>query len=171
MLGRVVGCTILAAVITGLPGCSLLITGAGIPSGTPRTRELVYAEFGPPQRISTISLVNRSTRETREFEVEHYLVHAKFAPRYGPGAYSPVAVFAEPIFTPIALFSAADEIIEGHPLEFVYDDEGNTIGFRYPMAFMGRPSSPEHRFYVGEWTDPSQPEKSGGYQLTDWRHD
>lgn len=171
MLKRVAGCTFLAVVITTLPGCSLMITGAGIRAGAPGTRELVYEEFGRPQRISTISLLNRSTGETREFEVEHYLVHAKFAPKYPTGCYPLSALFAEPIYTPIALFSAVDEIVEGHALEFVYDDEGNTIGFRYPIAFMGRPASPEHRIFVGEWTDPSQPENSGGSQWIDWRHD
>jgi hypothetical protein len=79
VLTRIVGYVFLAVVITNTTGCSLLISGAGVSTAAPRTRELVRREFGQPQRISTIRL-QHSTGETREFEVEHYLVHRKFAP-------------------------------------------------------------------------------------------
>jgi len=131
----------------------MMIHGYGIPSGTPKTRDLVYKTFGRPQKISTTTLFNRSTEETREFKVEHYHVHAKFSPRYGPGYYPPVMLLLEPIYTPIQLFNAAKEITAGHSLEFVYDDEGNTIGSRYPFSFMGTPSSPEYRNYTGSWAE------------------
>ncbi len=170
MLTRIVGYVFLAVVITNTTGCSLLIRGTGVSTAAPRTRELVRREFGQPQRISTIRL-QHSTGETREFEVEHYLVHRKFAPQYGPGAYHPILLIAEPVMTPITLFSAIHEIISGHSMEFVYDDEGKTIGLRYPFGFMGRPSSPEQLIYVGEWTDPSQPKTQSPHFRLDWRDD
>ena len=170
MLTRIVRYVFFAVIITNATGCSLLIDGAGVSTAAPRTREVVHKEFGQPQRISTIRL-QHTTGETREFEIEHYFVHKKFAPKYGIGCYPPLMLIAEPIMTPIALFSAIDEIVTGHSLEFVYDDEGKTIGLRYPFAFMGRLSSPAQIVYVGEWTDPSQPKSQSPLFRLDWRDD
>ncbi len=156
MPGHVARSTILVVMITLLPGCSLLITAAGIAPGVPSSREMVHKEFGPPQRTSTVNLLNKTTGETRDFEVEHYRVHSKFAPKYGTGYYHPIMLIAEPVMTSVALFVAIQEVAEGHVLEFVYDDEGKTIGYRYPFAFMGRPSTNEDRSYIGVWQDPSQ---------------
>jgi len=154
MLKRLSCFIFLAAVVTVSPGCSLFIAAAGIPHGVPETRELVHNQFGRPEKISKTTLLNRSTGERRGFDVEHYHVHAKFAPRYGgTGYYHPVMLFAEPITVPISLFVAATEIMTGHVLEFVYDDEGNTIGARYPLSLKGPPLSLEDRLYTKDWAE------------------
>ncbi|MBL8816284.1 MAG: hypothetical protein JNL58_09655 [Planctomyces sp.] len=171
MPGHVARSTILVVMMTLLPGCSLFITAAGIAPGVPSSREMVHKQFGPPQQTSTVNLINKTTGETRDFEVEHYRVHSKFAPKYGTGYYHPIMLFAEPVTASVALFDALQEVAAGHVLEFVYDDKGKTIGYCYPFAFMGRPSTSEDRSYIGDWKDPSQSNISLGIPGQELRDD
>ena len=179
MLTRIVRYVFLAVIITNATGCSLFIDAAGVSPAALGTQELVHKKFGKPQRISTIRL-QHSTGETRDFEVEHYIVHWKVAselPELPVQTYclltpiweSITTPIWESITTPIFLLFAIDEIVRVHSLEFVYDDEGKTIGLRYPSALMGPPTSSEEIVYVGEWTDPSRPESQSLLLFGEWR--
>ncbi len=168
MLTRIVRYVFLAVIITNATGCSLFIDAAGVSPAALGTQELVHKKFGKPQRISTIRL-QHSTGETRDFEVEHYIVHWKVASEFPVQTYCLLEPIWESITTPIFLLFAIDEIVRVHSLEFVYDDEGKTIGLRYPSALMGPPTSSEEIVYVGEWTDPSRPESQSLLLFGEWR--
>jgi hypothetical protein len=58
---------------------------------------------------------------------------------------------------PVSLCAAASEIIKGHTLEFVYADDGRTIGTRYPIGFMSEsPSLPAEREYRSGWHEATE---------------
>ena len=154
-LVRTFACCLL---FSALPGClGMQVHLSGIPYRVPETRTLVHRQFGPPETFSTTTLVNRDTGETRQFDVEHYRVHRKFAPRYGPGLYLPFPGFDLLFVLPVSLYAAASEIIKGHTLEFVYSDDGRTIGTRYPIGLMSEsPSLPAEREYRSGWYEATE---------------
>lgn len=127
------------AMMATLPGCSLLIRASGETLRDLDTREIVYDRFGPPDSVSVMSAVDPRTSEVRQFEVEHYHVHAKYNTAMPMGSGSVFMILGEPIATCQALVEATGEIMKGHHLAFVYDDQGKTIGHQYPQPFLDRP--------------------------------
>lgn len=132
--------TFAIAMTASLQGCSILIMASGLTLGELDTREIVYERFGPPDSVSVINAIDPESSKVREFEVEHYHVHAKFNTAMPMGSGSLLMFVFEPIMTCQASIEAAYEIIRGHDLAFVFDEQGNTIGRSGPSSFldMGR---------------------------------
>lgn len=137
MRTRLLWMTALAAMITSLPGCSLLITHSGTTLSDLDSRQIVHDRFGPPDSVSVVDLIDPRSEEIHQFEVEHYHIHAKCSTAMPMGAPPPLTLLLiEPLLTCGALYSAAKEYVVGHHLSFVYDEQGDTIGYQYPQTFL-----------------------------------
>lgn len=133
---RLLYMTVLAAMITCLSGCSLLIEHSGTVLRDLDSRQIVHDRFGPPDSVSAVNLIDPRSEEVRQFEVENYHIHGKFNTAMPIGYWSPFFLLAEPFLTCTALYEAAREYVEGHDLAFVFDEQGNTIGHHYPQPFL-----------------------------------
>lgn len=147
------------ALSSGFSGCSLLINHSGVMLRNLDSREIVYERFGPPDSVSLVSAIDPKSSEVREFEVEHYHVHAKFNTAMPIGAWGPSMLLLEPFLTSLAVYEAASEVVRGHDLAFVYDDHGNTIGHHYPRPFLDAVQRPRDEVNVLLWErrDSDQP--------------
>jgi hypothetical protein len=132
---RLLYMTALAAMITCLPGCSLLISRSGTALRDLDSRQIVHDRFGPPDSVSLVDLIDPRSEEIRQFEVEHYHIHAKLDTARPTGFWPPALLLIEPLLICGALYEAAREYVEGHHLAFVYDEQGNTTGHQYPQPF------------------------------------
>ncbi len=146
--------TVAIAMMASLTGCSLLINCSGESLRNLDTREIVYERFGPPDSVSVLHAVDPQTSEARRFDVEHYHVHAKFNTAMPMGSGSVFMLLVEPIMTCQALLGAAGEIIKGHDLAFVYDDQGNTIGRQGPLSSMEALRNYRDKTNVLHWERP-----------------
>ncbi|MGE0247717.1 MAG: hypothetical protein AB7Q37_19045 [Pyrinomonadaceae bacterium] len=147
------------ALVASLQGCSLLIRCSGTSLSELDTREIVYERFGPPDSVSLINAVDPQTSEVRQFEVEHHHVHAKFKATSPIWCGSVVILLYEPFLIGEALYEAASEIIEGHDLAFVYDEQGNTIGRQGPISFIGGTQQDRVEINVLNWDRPEADEE------------
>jgi hypothetical protein len=137
--------------ITCLQGCSLLITQSGTVLRDLDSRQIVHNRFGPPDSIAEVDLIDPDSEEVRRFEVESYHVHAKFSTAMPMGAWIPGMLLMEPYLTCLTIYEAAREIAKGHHLSFVYDEQGNTIGHRYPRPFLERMQEASSTTNVLNW--------------------
>ena len=110
----------------------MLINNLGPRLDSLDSRAVVEERFGPSQNIVAVDLREPSSQSIRRFEVETYHVHRKFNTAMGMYPFSPLALFYEPFWTCSELYKATKEMIVGHHLAFVYDQAGNTIGYKYP---------------------------------------
>lgn len=141
-------------VVASLQGCSLLIDSSGAMLRDLNTRQIVYDKLGPPDRVSVVDRIDPNSDEVRQFEVEHYHVHAKYNTSMPIGSWHPIAILVEPAMICYETYEAAEEIVKGHHLEFVYDQHGNTIGHRYPQAFPESLRSDSTQTNVLYWPTP-----------------
>ena len=123
-------------ILTCCSGCSVLIRGSGTTLENLDSRVAVEKQFGPSENIEQVDLVDPSTQEVHEFEVEKYHVHWKFNSHFPMGAYSLWWLAWEPILTCHAMYNVAKEVVTGHDLAFIYDEAGNTIGHQYPRPWL-----------------------------------
>ena len=73
-----------------------------------------------------------------------------------------MALAYEPILICQALYDSAKEVMTGHDLAFIYDEDGNTIGHQYPRQFLRALKDPSSRKNnVLKWEKLAQ-EKSEG---------
>ncbi len=151
MFTRLLRMTALAIAMISFSGCSLLIANSGIVLRDLDTRQMVHDRLGQPDSISVVDLVDPRSEKIRQFEVEQYHVHAKFNTAMPMGASSGLIFFIEPIMTCYALYDAAKEVAVGHSLEFVYDEQGKTIGHQYPQPFDGSGRSNSINSNVLNW--------------------
>ncbi len=151
MFTRLLRMTALAIAAISFSGCSLLIENSGIVLRDLDTRQIVHDRLGQPDNVSVVDLVDPRSEKIRQFEVEHYHVHAKFNTAMPVGASSGLIILMEPIMTCSALYNAAKEVAVGHSLEFVYDEQGNTIGYKYPQSFHGSGRSSSSQSNVLNW--------------------
>ncbi len=148
--------------LTCCSGCSVLIRESGTTLDNLDSRVAVEKQFGPSENIGQIDLVDPSTQEVHHFEVENYHVHQKFNTNPGTGFYPFMALAYEPILICQALYDSAKEVMTGHDLAFIYDEDGNTIGHQYPRQFLRALKDPSSRKNnVLKWEKLAQ-EKSEG---------
>lgn len=136
MFTRFLQMTTWASTLACLSGCSLLISAYGPQHSDLESRQLVNDRFGQPDSVSVVELVNPDSEEVQQFEVENHYVHANFNTTMPMGSGSLLMLFAEPYFTCVALYDAAKEYAEVQHLAFVYDEQGNTIGHKYPQSLL-----------------------------------
>lgn len=155
MLTRLLYKTALAAMVTFLPGCSLLITHSGTALRDLDSRQIVNDRFGSPDSVSVVDLIDPRSEEIRQFEVEHHYIHAKLDTAMPVGYMPATALLIEPLLICSALYEAAREYVEGHHLAFVYDDQGNTIGYQYPQPFPEAVQARASESNVLQWKESS----------------
>ena len=151
MSTRLLSMTAWAVFSTCLSGCSLLISQSGTTLRDLDSRQIVQDRFGKPDAVSLINLIDPQREETRQFEVEHYHIHAKLNTEMPVGFLPPIMLLAEPVLTCAALYEAGKEYVEGHHLEFVYDQQGNTIGSKFPQPFLAAMQGKSRSTNVLNW--------------------
>ena len=98
-------------------------------------REIVEEKFGQPDRVEELQLKHPKSGEIQSFEVNHYHVHRRYSTDVPMGSYHPILLLAEPVLIPTAIGMSLREYAAGHKMRFVYDEDGETIGFDYPYPF------------------------------------
>lgn len=142
----------LAAMLIGVtPGCSLMIAASAPTLRDLDSKLIVHERFGLPQKIEAVELLNPDNNTPERFLVEKYHVHERFNTSMPIGAPAPLLLLADPYLTCKALYDAAKEKREGHHLEFVYDESGNTIGHKYPAPWLTGPGSLQGDVNVLNW--------------------
>lgn len=127
-------CVTLLLLLATLPGCSFFIRGSAPRYTDLKTREQVYQTFGPPDDIREEGFVDPAENTVRHFQVEHHHVRKRFDTTFPMGFGLPgVILLMEPYSTTMALYEVAKDYSVGHDIAFVYDDEGTTIGYQFPM--------------------------------------
>lgn len=146
MSGRTLCYVAFAVAITVIPGCSFIIANSGTTLSDLTTRDVVTAQFGSPDKVAELDLVEPGTGEVRRFEVEQYRVHGNYNDGpMPPGAGGLLLLALDPWLTCVELYETAREYVLGHELAFVYDEDGNAIGHQYPQPFLQSIQAPSNR--------------------------